>query len=107
MFTQATAIANEITDLENQLEARRQLLQTTATTGTTPIQELAGALHALKCHYNHTDGCSWEYEYQGKTPDWTRDAHKSYFIKALALTRENPNVPVPELTQILKTIKIV
>jgi hypothetical protein len=31
-------------------------------------QELAIFLHKELCHYNHADGCSWEYEKDRKTP---------------------------------------
>lgn len=93
----------EIQELETQLEGLK-LLQNAAQGQLTPMQQLAEALHTLKCRWNHTDGCSWEYEYKGKAADWMRDVHKQYFMKALDLAKANPTVTVELLTQIIKTI---
>lgn len=46
-------------------------------------QQLAVQLHTLLCHYNHTDGCSWDYENSGGRIDWKGHAHGRYLEKAL------------------------
>lgn len=51
---------------------------------------LAITLHSMLCHYNHTDGCGWEYEYLQKpkgwigkaAADWNGHAHSKYLTKA-------------------------
>jgi hypothetical protein len=40
-------------------------------------QKLATNLHSMLCRWNHTDGCSWEYE-----KDWLGYAHGVYLAKA-------------------------
>jgi hypothetical protein len=55
--------------------------------GLEELKELAIYLHSNFCHYNHTDGCGWEYEYSkdgnGKTQhNWTGYSHKDYLEKA-------------------------
>jgi len=47
--------------------------------------KLAITLHSLLCHWNHTDGCSWEYEkYEGPNKDinWNGHAHAEYLRKS-------------------------
>jgi hypothetical protein len=44
-------------------------------------EQLAITLHSLLCHWNHTDGCSWEYEGSGGKTDWNGYAHKEYLTK--------------------------
>lgn len=52
---------------------------------------LAITLHKMLCHWNHTDGCGWEYEalpvpagWVGPRPaDWNGHAHSRYLQKAL------------------------
>lgn len=49
----------------------------------TPAQELAIKLHKKFCHWNHIDGCGFDYEYKKNGDhDWTRFAHKEYLDKA-------------------------
>lgn len=51
---------------------------------------LAITLHKLLCRWNHTDGCSWEYESIAKpagwvgpaATDWNGHAHSQYLAKA-------------------------
>ena len=50
--------------------------------------QVAEKLHSMLCHWNHTDGCSWEYE-SWKEP---RDTRMRYVEKAenlLAFTKGN------------------
>lgn len=47
-------------------------------------------LHKLLCHWNHTDGCGWEYEGRKNSlgvyeTDWNGHAHSRYLQKALVL----------------------
>lgn len=44
-------------------------------------EQLAITLHSMLCHWNHTDGCSWEYEGSGGKTDWNGHAHKQYLEK--------------------------
>jgi len=46
----------------------------------TPAMNIAEALHGLLCRSNHTDGCSWEYEYGADK--WSRSCHVDYLRKA-------------------------
>ena len=99
-----TTIQEDIENLELQLEIAKALRQ--ATEGkTTPMQELAEELHTLLCHWDHTEGCSWYYETSGKATNWTGYAHKTYFAKAVALSKMNPTIPVHNLAQLVQTIK--
>lgn len=43
---------------------------------------LALALHETLCHWNHVDGCGWQYE-----NDWTKWAHERYAKKAKELLK--------------------
>jgi hypothetical protein len=47
-----------------------------------PEKQLAITLHGLLCHWNHVDGCSWEYEGDKNGADWGGSAHESYLEKA-------------------------
>ena len=46
--------------------------------------KLAEAIHAIQCHWNHTDGCSWFYE------DWDSKTgtRADYVKKAVAVLSE-------------------
>jgi hypothetical protein len=49
-----------------------------------PYIELATLAHEAKCPYNHTDGCAWGYEEDGKsTPieTWSYQAHRGWLQK--------------------------
>lgn len=50
-----------------------------------PEYQLATSLHRLLCHSNHTDGCSWEYEFSNGQIEWDKYAHKKYIEKALVI----------------------
>lgn len=48
-------------------------------------QELATAIHAKQCHFNHVDGCSWDYEsFAGSTPAGN-NVRSKYLDKAYAM----------------------
>ncbi len=44
--------------------------------------QLAITLHKTLCHLNHTDGCSWEYEFSKGQAEWYGHAHSRYLAKA-------------------------
>ncbi len=44
--------------------------------------QLAITLHSTLCHLNHTDGCSWEYEFSKGKVEWHGHAHSRYLDKA-------------------------
>ncbi len=77
------ALREEIANLQSKLveveaaeEIERQL----------PAEhQLANILHELLCHWNHTDGCGWYYEFKNRVADWDRDTHKGYLKKAVNL----------------------
>lgn len=46
------------------------------------LYSLAVLLHKKLCHANHTDGCSWEYEFRDEMPDWNASIHSEYLHKA-------------------------
>lgn len=50
---------------------------------------IAEMLHRLRCNYNHTDGCGWDYEkdYNKGNPSkmWAQSAHLSYLRLAKKL----------------------
>lgn len=51
----------------------------------TPTHKLAEELHKKLCHWNHTDGCSWEYEHNYGSDDYRfghEYAHDQYLEKA-------------------------
>lgn len=78
-------------------------------------QRLAITLHELLCHWNHTDGCSWEYEYLAKpqgwvgksAPDWNGHAHSRYLAKARTMLTccKNAGITADVAVNILKITK--
>lgn len=63
--------------LERLKQEEKQLL------GLSPTQIIADEIHTLMCHWNHTDGCGWEYE-SWSQPGWSR---MQYINKALELLK--------------------
>jgi sarcosine oxidase delta subunit len=52
----------------------------------TEEQILADQLHTLACRWNHTDGCSWYYEYdRGTVGRWEGWTHKRWLSMAKKL----------------------
>lgn len=43
-----------------------------------PLKELAILAHDVLCSWNHTDGCGWGYEVDGKDHNWSAHAHYRY-----------------------------
>lgn len=75
--------ASKIKELEKQIAALRTEDERLA--AMLPEQRLAISLHSLLCHYNHIDGCSWEYEGSKNIPEWTGHAHSRYLTKAITI----------------------
>ena len=44
------------------------------------VDNVLNSLHAMLCHWNHTDGCSWDYE------DWDKPGHARMWYLELAET---------------------
>ena len=59
-------------DIDRLVDKRNALAELTCQ------QQLAVMLHKHNCHWNHTDGCSWEYEGN----DWVQPAHALWLKKA-------------------------
>jgi hypothetical protein len=53
----------------------------------TPEKLLAVNLHDTLCHFNHVDGCGWDYEFKGKAHDWKGHVHARYLEKSHKLLR--------------------
>lgn len=49
--------------------------------------KLAITLHKMLCQWNHTDGCSWEYEFSNGQVEWHGHAHNRYLTKALTVKK--------------------
>ena len=59
---EANAVIEELGQaLKDVKDLRRQM------TVPEPIKRLATALHGKLCHYDHTEGCAWEYEEEWAT----------------------------------------
>ena len=65
----------------------------------TKLQTLADVLHSLRCHWNHTDGCSYLYE----SWDNIRSTRQSWLDKAQAMVDNGINVDIGIL--VLKAAK--
>lgn len=48
-------------------------------------QELATAIHSKQCHFNHVDGCSWDYESFAGTSPAGNSTRRQYMNKANAM----------------------
>ena len=67
------ALRREADELESADRAFRELPE---------AEQLAITLHSILCHWNHIDGCSWEYEgLPGGKTDWNGRAHSKYLEK--------------------------
>jgi hypothetical protein len=83
----------QIQALQEQLEKKKKEDQSL-----TPTQRLAKELHDVLCLFNHTDGCSWEYE-----KDWNDWAHAQWLGHAQKLQKacEEENIEVSSLLRII------
>lgn len=70
-------------------------------------ERLAITLHSLLCHWNHTDGCGWEYEGSGNKTDWNGWAHAEYLKKGRKLLSfcQCNNISTDHAVAILKMSK--
>lgn len=69
-----------------------------------PDERLAVQLHKMLCHWNHTDGCSWEYEFSNGQVEWHGHAHGKYLRKARCMLMfcNEHNVSVDKVIGIVK-----
>ena len=67
----------EIKRLEQQLE-REKLLNP-------KVKEIATLLHDMLCRWNHTDGCSWEYENDGDFVNERSETRGRYYRRAMKI----------------------
>lgn len=99
------------------------------TATTEEIRGVAEALHKVQCRWNHTDGCSWFYEYKrfvgrsrfaeiqdkvtqpvldkdGNTvTNWNGSAHREYFNKAKkVIDNLDPDVPPGVIIMVLEAL---
>ena len=65
-----------------------------------PLKETAARAHDLLCPFNHTDGCSWEYE----GGSWQSDAHTRW-LRKIDMLVNGDNYTKPKAT--LEEINIV
>ena len=69
-------------------------------------QRLAIELHGILCHWNHTDGCGWEYEMDEGIHQWERASHAPYLEKARKLIRFalKNKIKIPDLIKVYKML---
>ena len=104
--TTLSAIEAEISRHEAALaEAKAKLIKAQQES---PESQLANELHARLCRWNHTDGCSWYYEFEddGETHIWSRPEHKKYLGKARAFIHKCKGIGV-SVDKAMKIIGIV
>ena len=77
------------------------------------LKRIAVCLHASQCAYNHTDGCSWDYEigftYQAAgrpAGTWYGWRHAEYLIKAADKVMEKEVSP-KALADLLELAKLM
>ena len=70
-------------------------------------EQLAIVLHGILCHWNHTDGCGFEYEIRDGIHQWDNASHKPYLEKSRKLIRFaiKHNVKVKKLIQVFKMLR--
>ena len=68
----------------------------------TPVQQIAEIIHRRTCHWNHTDGCSWEYESWEK-PGYAKQAGLVRAEKVLATARQQGVTPA-QIVAILESV---
>lgn len=62
-----------IAELQSEKERRSELPED---------KKLAEYLHSKQCQWDHTEGCSWFYEFTDSKPDWDGYAHARYLATA-------------------------
>lgn len=60
-------------------------------------KQVAITLHNNTCHFNHTDGCGWMYEFKNREHDWEGHAHKRFLMEANRVIK-NLHTSAPGLT---------
>jgi len=69
-----------------------------------PLKRTAERAHNLLCPYNHTDGCSWEYE----NGSWQSDAHSRWLRKIDTVVNGNsydrPKASLEDVNVVLDAI---
>lgn len=70
-------------------------------------QRVAIQLHSMLCHWNHMDGCGWEYEGSNGKPDWRGSAHQRWLAKADKLIAHCSchNIDIDTAVEIIKISK--
>lgn len=54
-----------------------------------PLRDLANKAHSNLCSYNHSDGCGWGYEEDGKNPQlWDGAEHQRWLKKIQSVIKE-------------------
>lgn len=97
-------IDNTITSLnQEKLELNTQLEELAAAS---PEYQLAIHLHDSTCKWNHTDGCSWYYEFKDKKHVWTGHAHSHALKQAQHLIAEATSIGV-DVDTVLKMSTIL
>lgn len=68
--------------------------------------QLAIQLHETLCTWNHTDGCSWQYEFSNGQVEWDGYAHGKYLAKArkLIIFCEEHNVQVDKVISVVDMV---
>lgn len=62
-----------ISELQREKERRSELPED---------RKLAEHLHSKQCHSDHTEGCSWFYEFSDSKPNWDEYTHARYLATA-------------------------
>lgn len=70
-------------------------------------ERLAIVLHSILCRSNHTDGCSWFYEFKNQMHQWDTGTHSSYLRKSQKLIEvaKEKNMNVVDLIGIYEIFK--
>lgn len=64
------------------------------------LDEIAEALHTIKCNYNHCDQCDWMYDHETRT-SW---AWKKYREQAQALLAKLPDMTQESILKVLRAV---
>jgi hypothetical protein len=95
-------ITAEIEELEAQIAAKKEALETLKNTD--PVYVFAENLHKTTCHNDHTEYCGWYYEIKDGKADWENGwTHKRYLEKAVALLKIAPDAKM--VLDILETVR--
>jgi hypothetical protein len=64
-----------------------------------PAMKLAEHLHSQHCHWNHTDGCDWDYGNPLDPKAWTSNSTRERYLKwadniLLVIRQYNPTMSI-------------